>query len=75
MSLLAPLEERALAELGSCTEEAALRAWKARYLEGEVEQAVKKISTLPPAERPAYGKQVNELKKKLTAAYEAALVA
>jgi phenylalanyl-tRNA synthetase alpha chain len=75
MSTLASLEERALAELRACTEEAALRAWKARYLEGEVEQAVKKISTLPPAERPAYGKQANELKKKLKAEYESALAA
>ena len=75
MSTLASLEERALADLRSCTEEAALRAWKTRYLEGEVDQAVKKIGTLPPAERPIYGKQVNELKKKLTAEYESALAA
>jgi phenylalanyl-tRNA synthetase alpha chain len=75
MSTLASLEERALADLRSCTEEAALRAWKTRYLEGEVDQAVKKIGTLPPAERPTYGKQVNELKKKLTAEYESALAA
>jgi phenylalanyl-tRNA synthetase alpha chain len=75
MSTLASLEERALADLRSCRDEAALRAWKSRYLEGEVDQAVKKISTLPAAERPAYGKQVNELKKKLTAEHESALAA
>ncbi len=46
-----------------------------RDLEGEIDQAVKKIGTLPPAERPIYGKQVNELKKKLTAEYESALAA
>ena len=72
MSTLASLEERALADLRSCTDEAALRAWATRYLKGEVDQAVKKVSTLPPAEKPAYGKQVNELKKKLTAEHEAA---
>jgi len=72
MSTLAALEERALADLRACTDEAALRAWNTRYLKGEVEQAVKKVSTLPPAERPAYGKQANEVKKKLIAAYEAA---
>jgi phenylalanyl-tRNA synthetase alpha chain len=72
MSTLASLEERALADLRSCTDEAALRAWSTRYLKGELDQAVKKISTLPPAERPAYGKQANELKKKLTEAHAAA---
>jgi phenylalanyl-tRNA synthetase alpha chain len=72
MSTLADLEERALADLRACTDEATLRAWNTRYLKGEVEQAVKKVSTLPPAERPAYGKQANEVKKKLIAAYEAA---
>jgi phenylalanyl-tRNA synthetase alpha chain len=75
MSTLASLEERALADLHACTDEATLRAWKTRYLNDEVEQAVKKVSTLPPAERPAYGKQANELKKKLTAEYEAAVAA
>ncbi len=72
MSTLASLEERALADLRSCTDEAALRAWSTRYLKGELDQAVKKISTLPPTERPAYGKQANELKKKLTEAHAAA---
>jgi len=75
MSTLASLEERALADLHDCTDEAALRVWKTRYLNDEVEQAVKKVSTLPPAERPAYGKQANELKKKLTAEYESAIAA
>jgi phenylalanyl-tRNA synthetase alpha chain len=70
MSELASLEERALADLRACADEAALRAWNTRYLKNEVEQAVKKVSTLPPAERPAYGKQANELKKKLIAAHE-----
>lgn len=75
MSHLASLEERALADLQACTDEAGLRAWSTRYLKGEMEQAVKKISTLSPAERPAYGKQANELKKKLTAAHESAVAA
>jgi phenylalanyl-tRNA synthetase alpha chain len=72
MSDLASLEQRALADLQACADESALRAWATRYLKGELEQALKKISTLPPPERPAYGKQVNELKKKLTEAHEAA---
>jgi phenylalanyl-tRNA synthetase alpha chain len=70
MSELASLEQRALADLQSCADEAALRAWNTRYLKGEIDQAVKKVSTLPTAERPAYGKQANELKKKLTQAHE-----
>jgi phenylalanyl-tRNA synthetase alpha chain len=71
MSDLKSLEERALADLRAFAGEAALRAWNTRYLKGEVEQAVKAIGGLPPAERPAYGRQANELKKKLTQAYEA----
>jgi phenylalanyl-tRNA synthetase alpha chain len=70
MSELASLEQHALADLQACADESALRAWNTRYLKGEVEQAVKKVSTLPPAERPAYGKQANELKKKLIQASE-----
>jgi phenylalanyl-tRNA synthetase alpha chain len=72
MSDLASLEERALADLRACTNEVDLRAWNTHYLKGEVEQAVKAIGGLPPAERPAYGRQANELKKKLTQAYETA---
>jgi phenylalanyl-tRNA synthetase alpha chain len=75
MSELASLEQRALADLESCADEAALRAWGTRYLKGELDQALKKVSTLPPAEKPAYGKQVNELKKKLIAAHESAVAA
>jgi phenylalanyl-tRNA synthetase alpha chain len=71
MSDLASLEERALADLRSCADEVALRAWNTHYLKNEVDQAVRKVSTLSPAERPAYGKQANELKRKLIAAYEA----
>jgi phenylalanyl-tRNA synthetase alpha chain len=75
MSDLASLEERALADLRSCNDEVSLRTWATRYLKGELDQAVKKVSTLSPAERPAYGKQANELKKKLIAAYESAVAA
>ncbi|MHB1422174.1 MAG: phenylalanine--tRNA ligase subunit alpha [Gemmataceae bacterium] len=71
MSDLTSLEQRALADLQACADESALRAWNTRYLKGEIEQAVKKVSTLPPAERPSYGKQANELKNKLNAEYEA----
>jgi len=75
MSDLAALEQRALADLQSCTDESALQAWSTRYLKGELDQAVKKVGSLPPAERPTYGKQANEVKKKLNEAYESALAA
>lgn len=75
MSDLANLEQRALAELQGCADEAALRAWNTRYFgsHGEVLQALKQVGTLPPEQRRDYGKQANQVKEKLTQAYEAAL--
>ncbi len=52
MSDLASLQQRALTDLRACTDEAALRAWNTRYLKGELDQAMKDIGKLPPAERP-----------------------
>ena len=53
MSDLASLEQRALAELSACKDEAELRAWHTKYFgkQGEVLLAVKKIGEVPPAER------------------------
>ena len=53
MSDLAALEQRALAELHACADEAALRAWHTRYFgkQGEVPLALKKIGEVPPDER------------------------
>jgi phenylalanyl-tRNA synthetase alpha chain len=75
MSDLAELEQRALTELRSCADEASLRAWNTRYFgkQGEVLLAVKAVGTKPPAERKAYGQQANQLKERLTAAYEKAV--
>ncbi len=75
MSELETLEQRALAELQVCADEAALRAWNTHYLKGELDRAVKMVGSLPPAERPIYGKRANELKKKLNEAYETAAAA
>jgi phenylalanyl-tRNA synthetase alpha chain len=77
MSELADLEQRALTDLQACSDEAGLRAWNTRYFgkQGEVLLAVKKVGTVPPAERKAYGQQANQVKEKLTQAYEAALAA
>jgi phenylalanyl-tRNA synthetase alpha chain len=73
MSDLAALEERALAELKGCADEAALQSWHTRYFgkQGAVQTAVKAIGGLPPAERPAYGQRANQVKEALTRAYEA----
>jgi phenylalanyl-tRNA synthetase alpha chain len=73
MSELAALEQRAQVELQSCTDEPSLRTWNSKYLgkTGELTLALKKIGTLPPAERPQYGQDVNRVKQALTQASEA----
>jgi phenylalanyl-tRNA synthetase alpha chain len=75
MSTLAELESKALSELQACPDEAALRAWNTRYLatQGEVNLALKAVGKQPPAERPAYGQQANQMKSRLTQLYEEAL--
>ena len=77
MSDLSELEQRALAELAACKDEAALRAWNTRYFgkQGEVLAAVKRVGSVPPAERKAYGQQANQIKEVLTLAHEQAQAA
>ncbi|HEV3119297.1 MAG TPA: phenylalanine--tRNA ligase subunit alpha, partial [Gemmataceae bacterium] len=78
MSDLATLEKRALEELRGCgDDEALLRAWHARYFgrQGAIAQALKGIGAVAPAERPAFGQEVNRVKQSLLGAYEAALEA
>jgi phenylalanyl-tRNA synthetase alpha chain len=77
MSDLAELEQRALAELNACSDEAGLRAWHTRYFgkQGEVSAAVKKVGTVPPDQRKAYGQQANQVKERLTHAHEVAQAA
>ena len=74
MSDLAALEQRALAELQACSDEAGLRAWNTRYFgkQGEVPQALAALRDIPPAEKKAYGQKANQVKEKLLQAYEAA---
>jgi phenylalanyl-tRNA synthetase alpha chain len=75
MSDLAALEQRARSELAASGDEAALRAWNTKFFgkTGEVQSALDHLKALPPAEKPAYGKEVNRIKTALTQAYEAAL--
>jgi phenylalanyl-tRNA synthetase alpha chain len=75
MSELAALQDRALAELAAARDEAALRAWHTKYFgrQGEVVLAVKKVGSVPPAERRAYGQEANQVKDTLTKAHENAV--
>jgi len=72
MSDLADLENRARSELDACGDEAALRAWNTRYFgdQGLIVLALKRVGQLPPAERPAYGKDANRIKVALAQEYE-----
>jgi phenylalanyl-tRNA synthetase alpha chain len=72
MSELAGLQERALAELKICANEAELRAWNTKYFgkNGEVVTAVKKVGSVPPEERRAYGQEANQVKETLTKSAE-----
>jgi phenylalanyl-tRNA synthetase alpha chain len=73
MSELATLEQRALAELNACGDEAALRAWHTKYFgkTGAVVEALKAVGTRPQEERRAYGQEANRVKEKLTQEHEA----
>jgi phenylalanyl-tRNA synthetase alpha chain len=73
MSELASLEQQAHADLAAASDEASLRDWHSRYFgkSGAVLAAVKKVGTVPPAERRAYGQEANRVKESLLAAYEA----
>src|SRR5271165_3368472 len=75
MSDLASLEQRALAELSACSDEAALRAWNSQYFgkQGEVVMALKRVGEAPAAERRAFGQEANRIKEALSQAYEASL--
>jgi phenylalanyl-tRNA synthetase alpha chain len=75
MSDLAALEQRARDELSASADEAALKVWNTKYFgnAGEVMQALARLKELPPAEKPAYGKEVNRIKTALTQDYEKAL--
>src|SRR5262249_15097986 len=75
MSELSLLEQRGLAELHACADEAALRAWNTKYFgdQGEVKLALKKVGQVAPQERRAYGQEANRIKEVLSGAHEAAL--
>lgn len=65
------LKADALARLAEAHDEAALTAWKNAALgrKGWLSEAMKGLGSLAPAERPAAGQRVNEVKAALEAAY------
>src|SRR5437764_14946968 len=75
MSALTSLEQTALQELRTGTDEAALRAWNTKYFgkQGEMTLALKRVAEVPPTERRSYGQEANRIKESLTQAYESAL--
>jgi phenylalanyl-tRNA synthetase alpha chain len=74
---LAELEQRAVAELTACGDEAGLRAWNNKYFgkTGELALALRRIGDVPPADRKAYGQEANRVKEALTLKYDEALAA
>jgi len=72
---LEKVEQEALEALKAVSDPTGIRAMKARYLgrKGIVTGLLRKISGLPPEERPETGRLANEVKKRLEEAFEKAL--
>ena len=70
---LTHLQQQALQELAAVSDADELEAWRLTYLsrKGLVLQAVKRVSSLPPQDRAAYGKAANQLKQSVQAAFVA----
>ena len=66
------LETEARQALEDVTSQEDLAAWRATYLgrKGKLTSALKAIATLPPEDRPAYGRRAYEVKRSLEAACE-----
>jgi len=67
------MEQEALEHLGAVTSTEELARWQRAYLGrgGKLTALLRSLSSLPAAQRPAVGKQANELKRKLQAAFDA----
>jgi phenylalanyl-tRNA synthetase alpha chain len=70
---LQALEEEALSALDRVDGNQELQAWDQRYLgkRGALTPFLRGMRDLPPEERPRVGQAVNEVKQRLTAAYDA----
>ena len=67
------IRKRAIAESEAAADSRALYEVKMKYLgrAGEVTALLKGMKQVPAEERPAFGKQVNDLRVELEAAFEA----
>jgi phenylalanyl-tRNA synthetase alpha chain len=67
------LKREALEALEAVTGTEGLADWRSAVLgrRGKVTEALRAVGTLPPEERPAYGRRANEVKQALEAAYGA----
>jgi phenylalanyl-tRNA synthetase alpha chain len=65
---LKALADRAVAEIGSAADDAALETLRIRYAgrkDSVVAEATKRIASLPKDEKPAYGAALNEAKRRI----------
>ena len=70
---LKTIAERAVAEIGSASDEATLESLRVRYLgrkDGVIAEATKRIASLPATEKPAYGAAVNDAKRRIETALD-----
>jgi phenylalanyl-tRNA synthetase alpha chain len=72
LDTLEKLERDAEEALQAVEDADGLADWRSSYLgrRGRITEAVKAVVTLPPEERPLYGRRANELKQALETAYE-----
>ncbi|MBX6343132.1 MAG: phenylalanine--tRNA ligase subunit alpha, partial [Thermomicrobiaceae bacterium] len=69
---LETLKREALAELAAASTSEALSEWHGRFLgrRGALSEAMRQLGSMPPEERPAFGRAVNALKDELTRDFE-----
>lgn len=72
LNQLESLAEAAQVQLEQLATGDALDTWHGHYIgrKGELTQLLRRVSELPPAERPTFGQRANQLKQALEAAYE-----
>ena len=67
LASLQQLEREAMARLAAIQSEEELNTWRSDYLgrKGALTTLLRRLGSLPPAERPAAGRQANEVKQRL----------
>ncbi len=71
---LEEFHKQALEELREAVQPDSLEQWRIRYLgsHGEVKALMQRLKDLPPDEKPAFGKRINEIKQELTREFQKA---